>query len=235
MSEATSQQADPPKAAMPEPSEKVEQVGPASATPAMPRFPSLERLSNDNRREGLASLPMASVGFEGAFSHYRLALLALLGCVAAAAFLVFDRGFEAVAGDTRLATFTLAAAAGVVVLFLWGEMRRRTVGVWAVGDEIRLSKGLPSFKLHEFKLSEVGDISVKRSAFGSSGTVVLRTVAGKRHTVRGVERAADASAYLPLWLAAGRSRQSAKSRWVDERNARVAATTPYVVALPRPK
>ncbi|MEO0496781.1 MAG: PH domain-containing protein [Pseudomonadota bacterium] len=203
------------------------------ATPIAPTFPTLDSMSNDNKTVGIGALTKSAVGFEGAASHYRLPLLATAAAIGAFCWFAYGQGVGNLLAKPEFPTWAIGVLVAIATLFVLAAMRRRTVGVWATGDEIRLSKGLPNVRLHQLKLKDVEDITVKTSRFGSSGSVAVRTFSGRRIVVRNVAHAQDASAYLPLMLAASRVRAVSASQRAVERQARVAATTPYVVALPR--
>lgn len=201
-----------------------------AATPVAPRFPTKAALSNDNVTGGLLSMPKAAVGFEGAASHYRLPVLATIAAVGGLAWMAYGQGLAALLELPNFASWAVGGLAVIALLFLFAAMRRRTVGVWATGNQIRLSPGLPNLRLAELDLHEVEDISIKTYRFGSSGAVTVRTNTGRRIVVRGIEHAQDAAAYLPLLLAASRVAALNASQLEAARRKRVAATMPYVVA-----
>lgn len=202
-----------------------------AATAVAPTFPTATQLSNDNTQQGLQAMPLAAVGFEGAKAHYRPALVAALLLAVVAGFGVYQQGWQAWVSDPNVRFYAPIVGAVLALMFLWAAARRRTVGVWAVGDQLRIASGLPVLRLRELDLSEVDDIAVRRSFLGNSGRVIVRTKDGKRFVAKGLENPDDAATFLPLFLAACRARNTVRVSHEEERRIRVAATTPHVVAI----
>ena len=200
--------------------------------------------SNDNQRDGLilaASAPDAvtSVSFHGSRSLYTPAWSLLAVFSVAVVVGVFVYGYEAFLPTQTFRLLTVGGGAAVSALFIWGFLKRRTLGLHTTSRTVRLSAGFPSLKLHELPADSILSVQSRRGLAGrmaTSGTITLLTESGERFVVKGLENSDGAHAFLSLQIAAAKAAKDKERLRQKEVERRSEATTPHgVLASQIPK
>lgn len=168
-----------------------------------------DRVSNDNANGGLASVTQGAIGFTGSSSHLLPGAVSLCVIAALSGYLLRSMGAN---GFLSSQVFWLLCGVGglcTLGILLWGYMRKKTVGVWVLGDTIKFSQGVPFFRARNLHARDILSVKVSKPWWKIRGAAVLNVLLrdGGRLHIAGLQNAFGAEALISLQLASLRAQQ----------------------------
>lgn len=206
----------------------------AAAKPQFPKAAPNDNVVGELAAKGMASRHMKPVEYSGSSALYLpSAILLGLTIASAAALAVFGQADLSQSDLFRL--IVIGGGGAAVLSALWAALRRRTLGLWAGGDVLRIAPGFPNLRLAEIDPADVVTVDSRRGFVGrlsKSGTLSFLLQSGRRITLRGIENSDGAHALVNLQVAAAKAAREAEALRKAETRRWAAATTPMVVNRP---